>query len=288
MLTTSAFSTIRNRTPYSLNCRGALVDLSSPVVMGILNLTPDSFYDGGKFTEENIIPAHIEQMVLHGAMIIDIGAASSRPGATLVSEEEELNRLLPVLRQIRSRFPNLVLSVDTWRSKVAIAAVDAGADIINDISGGDMDPEMFRTMADLKVPYILMHMQGTPATMQKEPSYENVVTEVLKSLQQKVQNLRNLGVNDIVVDPGFGFGKSTVHNYRLLADLELFHQLQCPVLVGFSRKSMINKVLGTSPKTALNGTSVLNTIALQKGASILRVHDVLEATQCIQLVNQLK
>ena len=272
---------------YTLSCGGRLIDLSSPAVMGILNLTPDSFFDGGKFTEENIIISHVEQMVLHGALIIDLGAASSRPGSALISEEEEVKRLLPMLRVLRKKFSETIFSVDTWRSEIARKAVDEGADIINDISGGEMDKKMFETVAALKIPYILMHLKGTPQTMQQEPTYENVVTEVLKSLQSKVRLLHDMGVNDIIVDPGFGFGKTVDHNYQLLAHLELFHQLNCPLLAGFSRKSMINKLLNISAKEALNGTTILNTIALQKGVHLLRVHDVKEASECIRICDKM-
>lgn len=273
---------------YSISCRGKLIDLSGPAVMGILNLTPDSFFDGGKFTEENSIISHVEQMVLHGALIIDLGAASSRPGSALISEEEEAKRLLPVLKILRQKFSEILFSVDTWRANIARKAADEGADIINDISGGTMDEKMFVTIADLKIPYILMHLKGTPQTMQQEPIYENVVVEVLKTLQSKVRTLREMGVNDIIIDPGFGFGKTVDHNYQLLANLELFHQLNCPVLAGFSRKSMINKLLNISSKEALNGTTILNTIAIQKGCSLLRVHDVKEATECIRIYSKMK
>lgn len=273
---------------FSLRCNGKLLDLTVPVIMGILNVTPDSFYDGGKFTEESIMKAHVEQMLLMGAKIIDIGAASSKPGAEEINVNEELKRLIPAIQFISQEFPNAILSVDTFRSEVAKQAIINGVHIINDISGGDFDDMMFETVAALKVPYILMHMQGNPQTMQKEPIYGNVVIDVFKSLQKRIIKLRKAGVIDIIIDPGFGFGKSVVQNFQLLNNLEHFLQLDCPIMVGFSRKSMINKVLEIKAIDALNGTTILNTIALQKGVSILRVHDVKEAIEAIRLVQALK
>lgn len=273
---------------FSLRCKGKLLDLTVPVIMGILNVTPDSFHDGGKFTEESIMKAHVEQMLLMGAKIIDIGAASSKPGAEEINVNEELKRLIPAIQFISQEFPNAILSVDTFRSEVAKQAIINGVHIINDISGGDFDDMMFETVAALKVPYILMHMQGNPQTMQKEPIYGNVVIDVFKSLQKRIIKLRKAGVIDIIIDPGFGFGKSVVQNFQLLNNLEHFLQLDCPIMVGFSRKSMINKVLEIKAIDALNGTTILNTIALQKGVSILRVHDVKEAIEAIRLVQALK
>ncbi len=273
---------------FSLRCKGKLLDLTVPVIMGILNVTPDSFYDGGKFTEESIMKAHVEQMLSMGAKIIDIGAASSRPGAEEINGTEELKRLIPAIQFISQEFPNAILSVDTFRSEVAKQAIINGAHIINDISGGDFDDMMFETVAALKVPYILMHMQGNPQTMQKEPIYGNVVIDVFKSLQKRIIKLRKAGVIDIIIDPGFGFGKSVAQNFQLLNNLEHFLQLDCPIMVGFSRKSMINKLLGIKAIDALNGTTILNTIALQKRVSILRVHDVKEAIEAIRLVQALK
>ena len=273
---------------FSLRCKGKLLDLTVPVIMGILNVTPDSFYDGGKFTEESIMKAHVEQMLSMGAKIIDIGAASSRPGAEEINVTEELKRLIPAIQFISQEFPNAILSVDTFRSEVAKQAILNGAHIINDISGGDFDDMMFETVAALKVPYILMHIQGNPQTMQKEPIYENVVIDVFKSLQKRIIKLRKAGVIDIIIDPGFGFGKSVAQNFQLLNNLEHFLQLDCPIMVGFSRKSMINKLLEIKAIDALNGTTILNTIALQKRVSILRVHDVKEAIEAIRLVQALK
>ncbi len=273
---------------FSLRCHGKLLDLTAPVVMGILNVTPDSFYDGGKFTEESIMKAHVEQMLLMGAKIIDIGAVSSRPGATEIDGKEELNRLIPAIQLISQHFPNTILSADTFRAEVAKQAILNGAHIINDITGGDFDDTMFETVAALKVPYILMHMQGNPQTMQKEPLYENVVIDVFKSLQKRIVKLRKAGVIDIIIDPGFGFGKTVTQNFQLLNNLEHFLLLDCPIMVGLSRKSMINKLLEIKAIDALNGTSILNTIALQKGISILRVHDVKEAVEAIRLVHALK
>ncbi|MBL7923000.1 MAG: dihydropteroate synthase [Bacteroidia bacterium] len=269
-----------------LNCRGRLLDLSKPVVMGILNISPDSFYDGGKFTEESGILKKAEELITGGAQIIDIGAASYRPGAEMIPESLEMERLIPALKLISGKFPDIFISVDTWRSSLVRAAYEHGAHIINDISGGLLDPQMASTVAETGLPYILMHMQGVPATMQKDPVYEDVVPEVLSFLQERVAFMRNLGIHDIIIDPGFGFGKTTGHNFTLLANLNVFQVLGCPILAGLSRKSMINKVLHIKPENALNGTSILNTLALLGGANILRVHDAKEATECIRLVEQ--
>jgi dihydropteroate synthase len=262
--------------------------LEPAAVMGILNVTPDSFFDGGKFTQESEIAAHAEKMAADGAQIIDIGAVSTRPGADPVPDAEEWKRLEPVLKLIRRQLPAIFISIDTYHPATAERAVSEGADMINDISGGDADPLMFETVARLDVPYIAMHIQGTPATMQQHPYYENVTREVLHQLVEKAERLKALGLKDIILDPGFGFGKNITHNYRLLNDLSIFCESGYPVLAGFSRKSMINRVLGTTPDTALNGTTVLNTIALMKGVSILRVHDVKEAVEAVRLVNQLQ
>lgn len=267
----------------TINCRGQLVDLSRPLIMGILNVTPDSFFDGGKFTEEKAIFEQVAKMIDEGATIIDIGGQSTRPGAKALSVRQEENRVLPVIASLMAKFPDLLISADTFRSTVARKAIQEGAVIINDISGGDLDPEMFHTIAEEEVPYILMHMQGVPETMQIDPSYDNVVTSVYSALLKKVSMLRSLGVADIIVDPGFGFGKTVEHNYRLLQSLQLFRNTGCPVLAGMSRKSMICKVLKVKPENALNGTTALNMIALQNGASILRVHDVKAAKEAILL-----
>jgi dihydropteroate synthase len=274
---------MRNKT--MINCNGKLLDLSSPVVMGILNITPDSFYDGGKYTTEKNILNRAEQIITEGAAIIDIGAYSTRPGAENLSEEEELNRLIPAVKKIRSFFPDAIISIDTFRSQVAKKMVnDFGADIINDISAGTMDDNMFSTIAGLKVPYIIMHMSGTPQTMQDNPVYENLIKEIFAYFYERIETLKLLGIKDIIIDPGFGFGKTITHNYELLKKLDQFKIFGLPLIVGLSRKSMIYKLLGITPAQALNGTTVLNTIALQKGATILRVHDVMEAVEAIKML----
>ena len=264
-----------------------LLNLDEQAIMGILNVTPDSFFDGGRYLNEENIIERVNSMECDGAKIIDIGGYSSRPNATHISEEEELQRLLPVIKLIRTSFPEILISIDTFRSKVAEKSIEAGANIINDISGGNMDSNMFNCIADLKVPYILMHMLGTPQTMQENPTYKNVVKEVKQFFTEKVNKLTQLGVKEIILDPGFGFGKTTVHNYELLNSLGEFKTYKLPIMVGFSRKSMINKVIDTTPDEALNGTTVLNTIALMKDANILRVHDVKEANETIKIVKKL-
>lgn len=272
-----------------INCKGQLLDLSRPVVMGILNLTPDSFYDGGKYPDGPTLLHQAEKLLREGAALLDLGGASSRPGASEVSEEEELRRVLFGIETILPHFPGVLISVDTWRASVARAAVNAGASMVNDISAGNLDPKMFQTVAELGVPYVLMHMQGTPESMQKNPQYEEIVTEVLDFFIQKTIVLRGLGVKDIVLDPGFGFGKSVEHNFTLLKNLHVFEQVTgLPVLAGLSRKSMICKPLGVSPAHALNGTTALHMVALQQGARILRAHDVREAMEVIQLWQLLK
>ncbi len=273
---------------YSINCNGKLIDLSSPKVMGILNVTPDSFFDGGKYTSEITIINQVEKMLSEGATFIDIGAYSSRPGAKFISEEEELNRILPIIKILVKTFPEIIISIDTFRSEVAKQCVLNGAAIINDISAGSLDKEMFKTVAELQIPYIIMHMQGTPKNMQLNPTYTNVTQEILYYFSKKTAQLRALGVNDIITDIGFGFGKTIKHNYQLLNQLELFKNLETPILVGISRKSMLYKPLEISPEIALNATTSANTIALLNGANILRVHDVKEAMECIKIVNLLK
>jgi dihydropteroate synthase len=271
---------------YTVNCKGTLLDLSVPKVMGILNVTPDSFFDGGKFTEEKQIIRRVKKMLDDGADIVDVGAVSTRPGAKDVSEKEELKRLLPTIQIVLKKFPDAIISVDTVRSTVARKAVEAGASIINDVSGGNFDKKMFATAGELKVPYILMHMQGTPMTMQKNPVYKNVVKELIVYFAKKRAQLKDCGVLDIIIDPGFGFGKTVEHNFDILRNLSLFKMLDCPILAGISRKSMINKVLKTAPADALNGTTALNTVALMNGANILRVHDVKEAKEIVQLYKE--
>lgn len=255
--------------------------------MGILNVTPDSFYDGGSFEKESELLVHVEQMLAGGAAIIDVGAQSTRPNSVYISADEEWKRLMGPLQSLRKTFPHIILSADTFHAKVAERAVGQGADMINDISGGTIDNKMFETIASLKVPYVLMHIQGTPQTMQQNPEYKNVVTEVMDYFAERINKLTALGVSDIMIDPGFGFGKTSAHNFELLAHLELFKIFDRPLLAGLSRKSMVNKVLGTKPENALNGTTVLNTIALQKGANVLRVHDVKEAVEAIKLLGQI-
>ena len=272
-----------------INVNGHLMDLDYPRVMGILNVTPDSFYsDSRKQSEEEII-SRVQQILNEGGSIIDLGAYSSRPNADHISAEEEMNRLRKALKVINLNFPEAVLSVDTFRSDVAKMCVEEyGVAIINDIAAGMMDEQMFPTVAQLGVPYIMMHMQGTPQDMQKNPHYDNIVKEILYYFSEKVQRLRDLGAKDLILDPGFGFGKTVAHNYELMEHMEEFSVFELPILVGISRKSMIYKLLGGGPENALNGTSVLDTVALLKGANILRVHDVKEAVEAVKIITMLK
>tara|TARA_R110000868_G_scaffold91812_10_gene254520 strand:+ start:9790 stop:10623 length:834 start_codon:yes stop_codon:yes gene_type:complete len=271
----------------TINCKGQLIDLSLPKVMGILNITPDSFYDGGKHTKEKDVLKHVESMLLDGATFIDVGGYSSKPNADFVSEGEELKRILPIVTSIVKEFPEALISIDTFRSQIAKACIESGASLINDISAGKLDDGMLQTIADLHVPYSMMHLRGTPQTMQQFTHYENLLKDILFYFSERVVAARKLGIVDMIVDPGFGFAKTSEQNYQLLNQLELFNMLESPILVGVSRKSMIYKTLKTTAAESLNGTSVLNTIALQKGASILRVHDVKEAVECIKLVQSL-
>lgn len=271
----------------SLNCRGQLLSLDQPVVMGILNVTPDSFFDGGRYNSETDALRQVERMLEEGAAIIDIGGMSSRPGAALIAVEEELRRVLPPIEAIATAFPDAIISIDTVRAQVAHAAVAAGASIVNDISAAAFDEAMYPTVAELEVPYVLMHMQGSPKTMQLKPDYDDVVREVLDFFIAEIGKLRALGVKDIVLDPGFGFGKAVEHNYQLLKRMHVFGITELPLLAGLSRKSMINKVLKTKPAQALNGTTALNMVALQQGAKILRVHDVRPAVETVKLWQQL-
>lgn len=273
----------------TLNLRGRLLELHEPQIMGILNVTPDSFFSESRTPDEEHIAQRVKQMMNDGADMIDIGGYSSRPGANDVSTEEEMNRLRRGLRIIRKLNPDVPVSVDTFRADVARMCIEEeGADIINDISGGMMDRQMFRTVAQLHVPYIMMHMQGTPDSMQLAPHYENLRQEVMLYFAERIDRLCQMGAKDIIVDPGFGFGKTMEHNYELMAHLEDFHVFGLPLLVGISRKSMIYKLLGGTPQTSLNGTTVLNTIALTKGAHILRVHDVKEAAEAKRIVGMCK
>ena len=274
---------------HTLNLRGKLYSLCEPKIMGILNVTPDSFYAESRTSDEEHIAARVQQLMDDGADMIDIGGYSSRPGADDVSPEEEMNRLRRGLRVVRRLYPEVPVSVDTFRADVARMCVEEeGADIINDISGGMMDRQMFRTVARLGVPYILMHMQGTPDTMQQAPHYDNLRREVMLYFAERIDRLCQMGAKDIIVDPGFGFGKTLEHNYELFHHLDDFNLFNLPLLVGISRKSMIYKLLGGTPQTSLNGTTVLNTIALMKGAHILRVHDVKEAVEAKRIVMKMK
>lgn len=273
----------------SINLGGKLIDFSEPVVMGIVNVTPDSFYDGGKLTDEKVLLSWVEKMVNEDVSFIDVGAVSTRPGSKLVSTKTELERLLPAVHAIRKNFPEIPLSVDTFRSWVAVRVIDEiGPIIVNDISGGTLDSKMFETIGKMNVPYVLTHIQGTPQNMQEEPHYDDVVKEVSTWLSERVKKLTKFGVKDIIIDPGFGFGKNIQHNYDLLNRLDSFKVFQLPVMVGLSRKSMLWKWLGIKPEEALNGTTVVNTMALLGGADILRVHDVKEAAEAIEILKALK
>jgi len=271
----------------TINCKGQLIDLSQPKVMGILNITPNSFFDGGRYSTDEEILAKVEKMLDEGATFIDIGAYSSKPSAEFVTEEEELNRIVPVVQLLVKHFPKILISIDTFRSEVAKACIENGAAIINDISAGNLDDKMLSVIAQYNVPYIMMHMRGTPQTMQTFTQYDDVVKDVLLYFSEKVSQARSLGINDLIIDPGFGFAKTMEQNYEVMQKLELFHNLELPLLVGISRKSMIHKTLGISADDALNGTTFLNTIALTKGAHILRVHDVAAAMECVKLYEKL-
>lgn len=271
----------------TINCKGQLIDLSTPKVMGILNITPNSFFDGGKYKDENELLGRVEKMLNEGAAFIDVGAYSSKPNAEFVSEEEEISRILPVVNLLQKHFPEIVLSIDTFRAGVAKICIENGAAIINDISAGKLDDKMLETIAKYKAPYIMMHMKGTPQTMQNFTQYDDIIKEMLFYFSERVAAARALGINDLIVDPGFGFAKTLEQNYAIMQKMELFQMLELPLLVGISRKSMIYKTLETNAEMALNGTTVLNTIALSKGAKILRVHDVKEAVECIRLFNKL-
>lgn len=280
---------IKPVSPIYMNVKGRLLDLSTPQVMGILNVTPDSFYSDSRMQTEKDIADRAQQIIDEGASIIDIGAYSSRPNAEHISAEEEMNRLRAGLEILNRNHPDVVISVDTFRAEVAEQCVkEYGVAMINDISAGEMDNRMFATVAELGVPYIMMHMQGTPQNMQNEPHYDNLMKEVFLYFATKVQQLRDLGVKDIILDPGFGFGKTLEHNYELMAHLDEFSVFELPLLVGVSRKSMIYKLLGGTPQDSLNGTTVLDTVALMKGAHILRVHDVREAVEAVRMTEKIK
>lgn len=276
-------------TPFKKNirpvrCGNKMIDFSTPKIMGVLNLTPDSFYDGGKFQQEKSVVEQTFRMLKEGADMIDLGAVSTRPGAELIAEKEELNRIIWPLQLLVKEFPDTIFSIDTFRSNVAKECIKSGAYIINDISGGNMDDKMFETVAELKVPYILMHMHGTPENMQKSPISGNIIELIRQFFEERIEKLHSFGVEDIILDPGFGFGKTLKCNYTMLRNLEKLRIDNLPILGGISRKSMINKVINVKPSEALNGTTVLNTIALQNGANILRVHDVKEAREAIEIV----
>lgn len=272
----------------TINCNGKLIDLSSPKVMGILNFTPDSFFDGGKYNTDAEILLRVEKMLSEGADFIDVGTYSSRPNAVFVSEQEEVNRMKSVMEILSKEFPNAIYSIDTFRSEVAKVALDNGGAIINDISAGSLDEKMMDVIAQYQVPYVMMHMRGTPQTMPTLTHYDNLVKEILLYFSEKITEARSKGINDLIIDVGFGFAKTIEQNFELMSKLELFKVLGLPNLVGISRKAMIYKTLNIEPEDALNGTTVLNTIALQKGANILRVHDVKQAKQAILLSEALK
>ena len=272
----------------TLNVRGKLLDLSTPKIMGILNVTPDSFYDGGRFMDEEPILDQVKKMLDEGASLIDVGGYSSQPGASDISEEEETARVVPTIKLITKHFPQCIISIDTFRSSIAIKSVEAGASIINDISGGEQDPRMFKAVVSLNVPYILMHMRGTPQTMSTQTGYGNLLKDITDYFHSKIHQLHQLGAKDIIIDPGFGFAKTADQNFELLHHLDYFKILGHPILAGISRKSMIWKTLNTTTEGALNGTTTLNTVALLKGASILRVHDVKEAVDCTRLIEKVR
>ncbi|MGV7106380.1 dihydropteroate synthase [Flavobacterium sp. U410] len=272
----------------TINCKGNLIDLTQPKVMGILNITPNSFYDGGKYKTGIDFLNQTEKMLAEGATFIDLGAYSSKQGAEFVSEEEEINRILPIVEMILKQFPEALLSIDTFRAQVAKRSVEHGAALINDIAAGFLNEKMLETVAELQVPYIMMHMKGDPNTMQSLAQYEDITKEVTYYFSERVNAARALGINDLILDPGFGFAKTLDQNYELLSKVDFLSVFGLPMLIGISRKSMIYKLLETNPQEALNGTTVLNTIALQKGVQILRVHDVKEAVECVALVEKLK
>ena len=269
---------------FTLNCNGRIIALEKPVVMGIINITPDSFYEGSRFRVLEEVISQAQKMVNEGAAFLDIGGQSTRPGSPRVDLTEELRRVVPVVAELSESFPNVVISIDTYQSAVALEAVAAGAGMVNDISGGSLDPEMIETVARLHVPYVCMHIKGTPETMHLNPSYDHVTKEVLDYFIQKCEACRNAGIHDVILDPGFGFGKNAMHNFQLLNDLSVFRMLGKPLLAGLSRKSTVYKTLGTTAEAALNGTTVMNTLCLLNGADILRVHDVKEAVEAVKLV----
>jgi dihydropteroate synthase len=285
VLQKTAIKTKKNMT---INCKGQLIDLSIPKVMGILNVTPNSFFDGGKYSNEAELLNRVEKMLTEGATFIDVGAYSSKPNAEFVSEEEEISRIVPVVNLLQKHFPEIILSIDTFRAEVAKVCIENGAAIINDISAGILDNKMLETIAKYQVPYIMMHMKGTPQTMDTFTQYDDILKEMLFYFSERIAAARAVGINDLIVDPGFGFAKTLEQNFDVMQKLELFEMLELPLLAGISRKSMIYKTLEVNAELALNGTTVLNTIALTKGAKILRVHDVKEAVECVRLFDKME
>lgn len=273
---------------YTLNCKGRLLSLDTPVVMGIINTTPDSFYANSRKNKTDAIVQQAEKMLHEGAAILDVGGQSTRPGSERITAAEEIERVVPAIESILNNFPEAIISIDTYQSAVAKAAIDAGACIVNDISAGEMDGQMLETVTASKTPYICMHMLGRPDTMQQSPQYNNVVLEVMDYLARKINQCRSMGIHDVIADPGFGFGKTIQHNFTLLKSLEAFKMLDVPILAGLSRKSTVYKTLGVTSEEALNGTTVLNTIALMNGANILRVHDVKEAVEAVKMVEEVR
>ncbi len=287
LITTTATKFLKRKNTINLN--GRLIDLSKPVVMGILNVTPDSFFDGGKYKTEKKVLKRAEEILEQGGTVIDIGAVSTQPGSEGISTKEEIDRLLPAVKAVKKAFPDAFVSIDTYRSWVALKVIeDCGSCMVNDVSGGNFDPHMFDTIGKLGVPYVLMHMQGTPIKMQENPEYEDIIRDISMFFTDQVKKLTKAGVKDVIIDPGFGFGKNMEHNYELLNRLDSFKVFQLPLLVGVSRKSMIYKLLATKPEEALNGTSVVNTLALMGGADILRVHDVREAVEAVRILNAVR
>jgi dihydropteroate synthase len=287
LITTTATKFLKRKNTINLN--GQILNLAQPVVMGILNVTPDSFFDGGKYKTEKKVISRAEEILKQGGSVIDIGAISTKPGSEAISTKEEIDRLLPAVRAVKKNFPDAFISIDTYRSWVALKVIeDCGPCMVNDVSGGSFDAHMFDTVGKLGVPYILMHMQGTPLKMQEKPEYEDIIREISLFFTDSVKKLTKAGVKDVIIDPGFGFGKTLEHNYELLNRLDSFKVFQLPLLVGVSRKSMIYKLLKSNPEEALNGTSVINTLALMGGADILRVHDVREAVEAIRIMNMVR
>ena len=271
----------------TINCNGNLVDLSTPKVMGILNVTPDSFYDGGQYKNEGEILAQVEKMLNDGATFIDVGAYSSRPGAQDISTEQECQRIVPIVKLLKQTFPNILLSIDTFRSKVANECLNEGAALINDISAGTLDTEMMTTVAEHQVPYIMMHTKGNPRNMTQLTDYQDLLGEIMYYFSDKILLARQAGINDVIIDPGFGFAKTLEQNYEIMHKMELFQHFNLPILTGISRKSMIYKLLNTTPAEALNGSTALNMFALSKKSNLLRVHDVKEAMECITIFNSI-